>query len=166
MHAITKGTEYLSFEEAIENEEERLKNDIFKGYLKRGIYTEQINRYLNFFHKDQMYFLLYENFAKSPEKELKGLFDFLGVEPGRYKYIEKKKNQTIIPRFPKSLYLLRKYTGKSIPYKMVSQMNKLGKKPGYDQLDQNTKGRLNQYFKPYNKELENLLDIDLSLWER
>lgn len=55
-HAYKKGMERLSFEKAIKNEKQGIKENIFYGYKKRSIYVEQVKRYLKFFPKNKMFF--------------------------------------------------------------------------------------------------------------
>ncbi|QGQ44715.1 sulfotransferase domain-containing protein [Metabacillus sediminilitoris] len=64
--------DYISFEEALEV-------DIGQIYMKRGMYADQLERWLKFFPKSQMLILQSEQFFSNPLKTLKEVQRFLGV---------------------------------------------------------------------------------------
>jgi len=91
-HAVRMENESLSFDQAIKKEPERLKGEeekIFQGqyssnhqklsYLSRGIYADQLERYLKLFKKEQMLILKSEEFFASPQQILNRVFSFLGI---------------------------------------------------------------------------------------
>ncbi|MHA1199811.1 MAG: sulfotransferase family protein [Candidatus Heimdallarchaeaceae archaeon] len=167
LHAVRFGRESYSFKKAIRNEPERIKKNIFRGYLKRSIYIEQIERYLEFFDKKQMYFILFEDFVKNPVEIMKGLFKFLNVSFNDFKYQDEIKNITVIPRMPR---LLRKtvetFGDRSIVSKGVRFITLRGKKPGYAKLSPELRYELNEYFSEYNKKLSDLTGLDISAWNK
>lgn len=70
-HNVRIGQETLSFEKAIEKEEERIKNPRLKkiySYKDRGKYIIQIKRYAEYFPKSQMLFLLAEDLKDDRKK--------------------------------------------------------------------------------------------------
>jgi hypothetical protein len=95
-HAIRNRFEKLPFEEAIKSESERLEGEQERilnnrnyasfsyqhlSYLKRGIYSEQIERWFNFFAPDQILIIIYESFFKDMQSNFRMVFDFLGISP-------------------------------------------------------------------------------------
>lgn len=90
-----KGREsHHTFREAISNEvsrielatEELLKNPMVNhhnhentSYLSRGIYIEQIERWLDFFPKDRILILEHERFFLNSNDGLRQVYEFLGV---------------------------------------------------------------------------------------
>ena len=62
----------------------RVKEDIYKGYFKRSVYADQVERYLEFFPMSQMHFIIFEEFVKNPEEGLKELSEFLGITPAKF----------------------------------------------------------------------------------
>lgn len=91
-HEVRRGRETLSFEEAIEREAERLEGEEDKllndlhyysfnhhhySYLSRGIYVEQLKRWMQFFPSQQMMIIKSEDFFHNPPKILKQIFHFL-----------------------------------------------------------------------------------------
>jgi hypothetical protein len=95
---VRDGREELSFEKAIDAEQERMKNNFSFDYfyLDRGFYFKQVKAYLeNFQH---VHLILFEDFEKNPESVLKGLCRFLGVDE---KFEFKKlspQNESGVPR--------------------------------------------------------------------
>jgi hypothetical protein len=96
-HMIRIGRETLPLKEAIVLDEERLSsstkalpansqlNPAFKSatfsYLARGRYIEQLERYANYFNRDQMLILKSENFFVNTQIEYNKVLDFLEVGP-------------------------------------------------------------------------------------
>jgi len=80
-----RGYETESFEKAIKLEGERLKIDEFHrshfSYIDRGYYAKQIKRYLNFFPRKNMFFIVFEtDFKKNRERTIKSLLEFLEID--------------------------------------------------------------------------------------
>ena len=136
--------ETLSFEEAIEREEEKLRGELEKmladenyysfnrqhySYLSRGIYVDQLKHWMNFFPKDQILILTSEDFYKDPSKTYKRVIQFLNL-PGWELNEFKKMN--------------------SVPY---------------PKMDKTTRKRLIAYFEPHNQRLYEFLGMKLD-WDR
>jgi sulfotransferase family protein len=84
--------EPLEIHEAFEEEEKRLapvlkngdfKNEIFihSTYKSRGRYKEQLERYLNYFPRQQILVICSESFFSDPNATLRQVFQFVGVDP-------------------------------------------------------------------------------------
>jgi hypothetical protein len=89
---VRKGNEPLSFEEAIAAESERVGdggdgNDqewrvaSFVSYLRRGLYAEQLQRWLAVFARNQVLVLKSEEFFQHPEPGFERVLAFLGLQP-------------------------------------------------------------------------------------
>jgi hypothetical protein len=83
--SINNGIEDLSFTEAIEQEPERLTNSVFStsvnpfAYRRRGEYINYIEPYSNFFGKEHLYILIFEELTgKLPA--IQNLYEWLGVD--------------------------------------------------------------------------------------
>ena len=100
--------EYLSFKEAIETEKLRIREDIEKvkidgnhdkcynyfyySYLKRGIYIEQLRRWMKFFPREQLLILKSEDFFQEPNVIFQKVLNFLDLpefELPKYKQLNK-----------------------------------------------------------------------------
>jgi hypothetical protein len=101
---VRKGRESLSFEDAIDAEPERLRgerekilrtrgeyNSVFWercSYLARGIYVDQLERWLSVFSKERILLVRSEDLYREPSAVFRETLRFLGVrddwQPGRF----------------------------------------------------------------------------------
>ena len=166
LNGIKRGIELSSFKTALKKEPKRLKKSPLAGYTERSRYDIQIKRYLEFFPREQMHFIVLEEFINNPHKELDALFQFLGVSQDAFTYKEEVINKTLMPRFPFSLWVTRSIFGiDSKIWKLVQKVNLLGKKPGYRKLDADMRIYLGKIFKPNNEELEKILGRKIEVWK-
>lgn len=54
------------------------------SYLRRGLYAEQIQRFLEHFDRSSLHLIEFEEFVAKPKVVLDETYDFLGLEPGIY----------------------------------------------------------------------------------
>jgi len=131
------GHETLSFEEAIEYEkhvikegkitwknQHRIFNDTHHPYLMRGIYVNNLKRWLEIFPRNQILIIKSEDFKSNKTEILNETLEFLNVSS---------------------------YTIKNTKNKNVSK---------YHRMNSDTKKMLEDFYKPYNEKLSNLLNID------
>jgi hypothetical protein len=107
-HNIWLGREYLSFESAVEREEERMRlAERYRtpywqwtySYLDKGRYARQIRPYLERFDRSQMLFLLFEDITRCPEATLPRVHQFLGLESRPLPALsDEEKNSTWVQR--------------------------------------------------------------------
>jgi hypothetical protein len=139
-HKFREAREHLSFEEAIEAEEERLRGEKEKlhadenydspkyqkySYLSRGIYVDQLKEWREYFDEDQLLVLKSEDFFENPQESFERVLEFLGL-----------------PHWE---------TGTS------GERNE----GEYDEMSSATRQRLEAYFEPHNKRLYEYLGVDL-----
>jgi len=132
--------ELLSFEEAINCEGERTKNEYDKmlkdenyysvdyfhhSYLERGIYVSKLKRWMNIFPKNQFLILKSEEFFKEPDKIYNQVLKFL------------KLSKWQLPEY------------KKIGAGMYTR----------NEIDPQLKKKLIEFFKPYNEDLYKFLGI-------
>lgn len=94
-----KNIEKHDFYYCIKNESERLKNatptDIRRySYVERGLYAKQLERILDFFNKNQLLVIKYEEFLKNQETTMEQILFFLNVSSIDHK-IKLKKTHNI-----------------------------------------------------------------------
>lgn len=134
----------LSFEDAIENEPNRIKGEIqemfhnknnsgknypHKAYIKSGEYLEQIKRWREFYPKEKFLFIKSEEFNKNPSRVYNDVLEFLELTP----------------------FKLQKY-------------EKIQKRQ-YDKMNPDTRQKLIEYFLPHNKNLCDYLEMDFD-WDK
>lgn len=90
-HEKRKGRESLPIMDALQAEEERLKavienkdykNEIYKNYSykSRGLYYNQIKRYLDYFQMNNILVINSEKLFLEPDSTLRRIFQFVGVD--------------------------------------------------------------------------------------
>ncbi len=185
-----KGRETLSFEEAIEKEEERVKSSDYAldhlSYISRGHYAKSIKHLLQHFDKKNIHVIVLESLIVEPKKHVSELYDFLNVDPSQgFDNIEKKfnKNWTLVQKkMIKSNKFLSYF--EEIYFKVISEFSfvvfrgniyKRRKlisflaspfRKGKDdqRMSEKVRKKLQAHFAPLNRELEELLQIDLNRW--
>ncbi len=166
-HAVKLGSEKYSFEKAVKLEPKRIEQNIFKGYLKRSIYIEQIERYLEFFKLKNMHFLLFEEFVKNPTENMRMLFEFLNIPFNNFQYKDEIKNITVVPRMPRLLRKTREAIGeKSLIYRGIRFLATRGKKPGYAKISPELRAELNKHFEEHNEKLKDLTGLNIAAWKK
>jgi len=134
-----EGRETLSFEQAVEAEEGRLRGEVEKmlqeehylspnyrnySYLSRGIYVDQLSRWSKYFDKNQMLVLKSEDLFSDTTSVLRATSDFLEI-----------------PQWAPEAYSIpnkREYSGMSIA----------------------TRQKLQDFFRPHNLRLYEYLGVD------
>lgn len=161
MHAKRAGVEKLSFVDALDQEDERIQSQIKYGYRTRSQYADQVERYLQYFSKDQMFFMKIDD-MKLPfdsTHKLNELFDFLGVNSEGYHHQEAVKNKT-------SYKMKRPYTSPLDRIKSrimgTTQDKSVDLEAHYKLELSNQQEKLLQHFKPYNDRLFELTGVNLN----
>jgi hypothetical protein len=93
-HEVALGREPLSFEDAIEAEDERMRGEVERlladprafsrawwdhTYVARGLYAEQLERWLAVFPRDRLLVLRTEDLGERPAETYASVLAFLGV---------------------------------------------------------------------------------------
>jgi hypothetical protein len=164
LHRRKQGQELASFRRAVFDEARRLRTDRYCGYVKRSQYAEQVRRFLEFFPKEQMHFLLFEDLVATPEHELLSVTRFLGLSPQHAKLEQKASNQTVVPRVVLPMYVARKVFGRhSGVYWRVRRLCERFPAPK-PRIEPDVRRHLERVFEPHNRELAQLTGLDLSAW--
>jgi len=158
-----------SFEEAIANE---------PCYLERGLYYQHLQRFLQYFNQSQLHIVFIEDIHKHPQYVLNHLYDFLDI---RSDYIPneifEKSNSTQAMKFKFIVDLMRNTSNLLLKYRLgwvLYGLKKIGIKHllkeinstsySYPPMNQDTRIKLQQYYKKDIYNLEKLLNKDLSHW--
>ena len=177
-----RGLENLSFEDALENESERIGSDFLSdmhfSYQSRGYYYRQVMRFLQYMDREQMLFLLTEDLKENPVKCTQSICRFLNVTTS---YIPANANKQFHKAtVPRSNSLLRRIRQKgSLEKKIVrllvpweSGRKKLremalswNQTPRHDMaISDATRKWLSSCYEQENKLLAELIGRDLSHW--
>jgi hypothetical protein len=172
MHFKRDKREDLSFEEALEKEEERKqKNWIWAWqYKNSGLYYDQVKAYLDNFRNTKV--IVFDDFREQPKKILAEICEFLGVNPDfefdtSYKYnVSGNPKSQILYKLETSRGLVI-FLKKFIPNKMVGKLkNSLTgeKQMKKEKMKPETKQQLIKFFKNDILKLQELIEQDLSHW--
>ena len=106
---IYKGREWLSFEEAIEQEEYRSsRSDYAKyhlSYIRGSMYSKALKSIFNYFDREQIKILIFEESVKNNNLISKELFSFLNVNDNNNVDFNKiSKNKSLIKLKRRSLF--------------------------------------------------------------
>ena len=164
--------ETLSFEEAITLENNRVKEnahfDFF--YVKRGLYYQQVKAYLKNFKNVKVMF--YDDFKKNPQLFLGDIIDFLNVEKFKFSPISKynisgESKSHFVTKILKGNSIVKDVVGSFLPMKYSKKISNvvmsynIKKAP---KMNIETELMLKSYYRNDIKNLESLLDVDLSAW--
>lgn len=149
----------------------------FKQRLqKAGHYITHINRYLEYFPREKMLFLIYEEDVKqNPQTGAKKCFEFLDVNPEFTPEILKNRSNKArdVSVFHNQGWAFRKAI-KSLPESLERPLVAIGKQAfewspkkqkGYIPLNEDLRQELfNKYYRSEVEQLEDFLNRDLSIW--
>jgi hypothetical protein len=154
-----KANKDLSFEEKI-----KLKPQ----FIEEGFYIDHIQRYLNYYKKEQFLFLLYDDMKKDSDGFLKDIYSFLEVDPDYVSplqgaVINSAKTRPSSGKNPVMYYtskVVKKLGLASVAYHLETS-NKIE----YPSMNPDTKEWLvNEVYSEKNKRLQALIKKDISHW--
>ncbi len=173
-HLLREGYETLSFEEALQEEENRIQKKWAPlwHYKQKGYYYEQLKRYYDIFDRQQIKVYLYEDLRNNSIELIQNIYSFVGVDDTFVPDLSKKnvsgtpKSRLVHDLFTKdnplkSLLkpLFPKQLRRNIADTAISQ--NLGSKP---RLAPETRDRLRQLYREDILQLQDLIERDLSAW--
>jgi hypothetical protein len=162
-------SETLTFPEVIEVALEATYQPGRLGYFSRGTYMQYIHRYLALFPEENLLVLPFEDLKADPLGFYRRCFEFLGVDP-RFTCPEMTRAANPAAVWDNPLYRwffnnphrarylparLRRFTfwGERVPYQ-------------YLPMDADSKARLVKFYRPWNQQLGEFLERDLSHWNK
>jgi len=181
--AVRRTHETESFEQAISIEEDRVRKGFFNAmrfsYIGSSLYAMHLKKYLRYFPKESMFFILFEeDFLRRREETIKKLQVFLGIKCIDLK-IDIRSNIASYPKIKLintilfSPNLLKQFTKILMPSLHLRQnikyyIEKLNARQySSTKLSDNTrKFLLEKYFLKEIDELQKLIERDLSIWTK
>ena len=148
--------------------------------IESGFYCEQIKSFLSYFSRDKMHFIINEEFAANPEKELKQVCAFLDVDPNYVFPSDKVNKKYNVTQYPVNIFLVNILFSFSWPLKIKSHFlysavfpkkirliaeKFLFKQKGKPPMSQKDRVYLQGVYRKPNKELAEFLNKDLRFWE-
>lgn len=180
-YARRKGMEDLqSFEEALQADPNRFGNNWLRtrccDYLNRGRYVEHIEELYSVFPRENIKIYEFEEFKKNTSRICNTIFSELGIdsEGSHSDKLRQRHNASAMPRFA---LIPRLLNGISVPNylrvggafgklrRLKRRIIKWNEKPYVPvPMEKETRKQLHAYYRPYNRELFDLLGWDDNLW--
>lgn len=179
-----RGFDLLSFEDAIEQEPERIKGDfddkMHFSYVGRGYYYHQIKRYLDYVGRNNILVLFSEDLTASPAAVLSEVCQFLEVDPNYTpQNLQQRFHEASKPRFASMRAFLdhagfiKKTFRALFPFVKLRQAFKKklllwNEKGNFDQkpvIKDSTRNQLIARFSEDISKLEQFTGRDLSHWK-
>jgi len=185
-HKSSEKTSAKTLEEAIE------KEPMLKFYyINTGFYYSQLKKYFELYPKENFLILIYEDISKNPLKFIQGIFKFLGVNPN---FVPPSVNQQInyspknalripflnfyITKLKRFVFSHPKFFGLFVFLARCCRVNKLiefirqanVRKSGLERYEkppllEKTRKNLRETYQEEIKNLEKLINRDLSFWK-
>jgi len=164
-----------SFEQVIEIENQRIEDNWspLYHYIEKGYYSVQLKRYYNIFPKENIKVYLFEDVVKNTKETLKDIFKFLNVDENIEVDTSKKSNVSGTPNGVMGYILKKMRFYNLMPKFAISDylppfvVNLLFKSvyTKAEKLNSDLRKELtNRFYKEEIKNLEKLIDKDLSSW--
>ena len=142
--------------------------------LEQGLYAEQLARYLKYFERSQVHVLIYEESKEDPERFIRSIYTFLGVDPSFTPSMLRRKVNT--SRTPKGVGVDRSmiHVAETLRHLGLDKLVWLVKKSGLPKLlrrvnteaddrtlDQSTHEKLKGFYREDVTKLGELLGRDM-----
>jgi len=179
-YQLYRGEEIIQdFEKAVEIEcsaKDPLKLPIDRRYLGKGLYFEQLNRLYTLFDPNQVFVLLLDDLKSKPNKAINEIFRFLGLEPVPVKTEvvvnrAKRVRSSLVARAIYKESFGKRITRILVPrvarirlLGLMRQLNSVEESP--PPMSTKMRSFLIDYFRPHNRKLQELLQRDLSQWNK
>jgi hypothetical protein len=138
------------------------------GYFSRGIYMRYIRRYLEYFPRENLLVLPFEEMISNPEDFYRRIFTFLGVdEDFLSEDFDEAFNPTEVWKNPFYQILIRRPRyQKKVPAKL-RRLFYWGKTVRFSAppIDEASRQKLVEFYKPWNDALREFLGKDLADWD-
>ena len=190
-YTALQGLESLSFEDALKNEERRIREQSGEwaeiqpyNYTGRGLYAKQIHSFLKFFSAENILFIKSELLSKQTEFELKKIYKFLKLTDIDFTFKPAPNHTSLSVSDPALQMELRQYFGDRFDKIIEATRKEEGidnfilsplDKEKIEQLSENMAGLkkpmpfearavLNEKFSADIQELSRYVDFDTSDW--
>lgn len=141
-------------------------NGIYRTYIDSGYYYDQIVRFYDYFPKDQLLILNFDDLSTDSKLFKQRVLDFIGVE-GVAKEIEVKNAKNSATLDSNILAMLRRIgVNKIVPSDWKTKLNEIRLKRFHNkQRDEATFEFLKEHFKPHNQKLKEIIDFNIDNWD-
>jgi len=158
--------------ESFESEFYKKEGLNFQQYFLLGNYSSQIKRYLDVFGNENIHIVWYSDFKKNSEKEVKEVFNFIGVNSSFKIDFETIHNSFTMPKnnFIRMIYSvvwLRKFLTFMFPSKLLKLVRgTLFRKGDKPKLQESLKKEIQLYYQNDIQQVEQILSVNLETWKK
>jgi hypothetical protein len=168
-HMRRKGLESLPFEDALDAEEARIVGGVPNlGYASEGRYIDQLERFAQFYRREQLHVLLFEDLKSDPQSTFESTCRFLGLDPtARVEVVGRVANQYRRHQ-PEWLwnFMHKHHLWRRLPAGAAARLaRRMTVEAGYPAMSPQVTARLAAQMAPYNERLGRWLDRDLDGWK-
>jgi hypothetical protein len=168
MYRDRYSAETKSFEDSIKRHAE---------YLEKGLYYEQINRYLSYFPMEKIQIVFFDDIKSRPLEVLQNIYKAVGADhdfiPVQFKHKQNPAVRTRNPYIFKLMTIYRRLSQKFGLTSLTNHLKKLGLKDLIMKLNSSSdfepidcdKKKLARFFQADIEALEKLLGRDLNHWK-
>ncbi|WP_251923640.1 sulfotransferase family protein [Salinibacter ruber] len=175
---VERAISNYKWEVARVGENRRFGNIIPDRYIEPSMYGKHMCRFLKYFERNNIKVILFENFKENPQRELKKVFRFLGLDENVHIKTDYKKNKYYQP--PISMWLQRKIRSKldssfgeeylyrrskNALKKIISYVNHAVKVREFPKIREKEKNKARKYVSEDIKNLEVMLGKNLDRWK-
>lgn len=163
-YGVARGLEDLSLQEALAAEAERAgrsyRDYLAKSYVQRGMYSQQLERVLEFFPRSQLHVVLFEDLIASPDAVYADLCRYLSIDDGFVpRDVARRVNPTL--RF-RSLAVRRLTKGRGLLGRVAGKLNQ--RPDDSAPMPSDVREDLARRFESSNRSTAQLLGRDLAEW--
>jgi hypothetical protein len=128
-------------------------------------WSQQVRAFRDHFPRERMHFILADRLFSCPEKSLRALYAFLGVNPDwRGQRVREVRNSSKrVARFGLLDRLVAR-RGRTRLGSRVQRLNKRLASTARPDIQPRTRARLAEFFRPHNEELAGMTGLDLAGW--
>jgi hypothetical protein len=168
-HEVRYGWETLPFRTALEREKERLRGGFearrHYSYVARGMYADQIKRFLKVFPRENIHVEITEEFSTDVDATAARIARFLNLSAIAFVQEDGRavRNKGKVPRWPILQHWARNWHDRHPRlYGLMERVNL--QSVGYPPMDSQVRKSLRDVFYADVTELKKLSKIDLSCW--
>ncbi|MBT3315318.1 MAG: hypothetical protein HN390_11980 [Anaerolineae bacterium] len=138
------------------------------GYFSRGVYMRYIRKYLEYFPRENLLILLFEDMISDPVTFYKSIFTFLGVDTDfESEDFDEAFNPTEVWKNPFYQILLRRPRYQTRVPAKLRRLFYWGRKMPFSAppIDEASLQRLVDFYRRWNDELRKFLGVELADWD-
>ena len=175
MAVADSGLGFREFVDAIRNPGSRqIKNTLLPSAIEHSRYVKYLSKWIAVLGKNRVHVLLFEELNENPQVFMLRLAKLLGIEPDfyiNYAFVRKNaslsvRSQTIHKLARRMRKLVPQFPGRHLFGKAYGHINAPVGKSEMLRDERDLLGELSNDFHDDNKQLSELLNIDLSIWRR